>query len=99
MNVKNSFTLSDRYLRYAERMVEDGQFPSVEKVIEAGIDSLMQADPAPAGESDPLLAMKDEIRRRMETPREEFLPWDGDEMAARVRNRLAEKFKVNGTDL
>lgn len=88
MNVKNSFTLSDRYLRYAERMVEDGQFPSVEKVIEAGIDSLMQADPAPGGESDPLLAMKDEIRRRMETPREEFLPWDGEAMAERIKAKL-----------
>ncbi|MDR6815605.1 antitoxin ParD1/3/4 [Neorhizobium sp. 2083] len=94
MNVKNSFTLSDRYLRYAERMVEDGQFPSVEKVIEAGIDSLMQADPAPTGESDPLLAMKDEIRRRMETPREEFIPMDQDNLFDRVRARIDAKYKA-----
>lgn len=81
-------TLSDRYLHYAERMVEDGQFPSVEKVIEAGIDSLMRADEVPAGPNDPLLAMKDGIRRRMDTPRDQFIRWDGEAMAARVKAKL-----------
>lgn len=81
-------TLSDRYLHYAERMVEDGQFPSVEKVIEAGIDSLMQTGEVPADPNDPLLAMKDGIRRRMDTPRDQFIPWDGEAMAARVKAKL-----------
>ncbi len=67
MNVKNTVTLSERYLRHVERMVEDGQFPSIEKVIEAGIDSLMREDTAPAGPNDPLAGMADEIRRRMQT--------------------------------
>ena len=96
MNVKNTVTLSDRYLRYAERLVEDGQFPSIEKVIEAGIDSLMNDDPVPAGANDPLAGMGDEIRRRLATPRDQFIPWDGAAMAERVKARLDEKYKNRG---
>ena len=48
MNVKNSFTLSERALRLAEKLVEDGQFPSVEKVLEAGIDSLLRDEESSA---------------------------------------------------
>ena len=96
MNVKNTVTLSDRYLQYAERLVEDGQFPSVEKVIEAGIDSLIQADPVPAGPYDPLAGMTDEIRRRLQTPRDQFVPWDGEAMAQRVKERLDDKYKKRG---
>lgn len=55
---------------------------------EAGIDSLMRADEVPAGPNDPLLAMKDGIRRRMDTPRDQFIPWDGEAMAARVKAKL-----------
>ncbi len=94
MNVKNTVTLSDRYLHYAERLVEDGQFPSIEKVIEAGIDSLMHADPVPAGPNDPLASMADEIRRRLATPRDQFIPMDTDNMFDRVRARLDEKYKA-----
>ncbi|CAN7187614.1 hypothetical protein [Neorhizobium tomejilense] len=98
MNVKNSFTLSERSLRLAEKLVEDGQFPSVEKVLEAGIESLLRDEESSAHE-DPLIGMKDEIRRRAKLPRDQWLPWDGDEMAARVREQLAEKRRINGTDL
>ncbi|WP_037087723.1 hypothetical protein [Neorhizobium vignae] len=97
MNVKNSFTLSERSLRLAEKLVEDGQFPSVEKVLEAGIDSLLREEESSAHD-DPLIGMKDEIRRRAE-PRDQWLPWDRDEMANRVRERLAEKHEFNGTGL
>lgn len=96
MNVKNNVTLSDRYIRYAERLVEDGQFPSIEKVVEAGIDSLMRDDPVPAGPNDPLAGMADEIRRRMATPQEQFIPWDGEAMAERIKAKLDEKYKKSG---
>ncbi|CDZ28810.1 hypothetical protein [Neorhizobium galegae] len=92
MNVKNSFTLSERSLRLAEKLVEDGQFPSVEKVLEAGIDSLLR-DEESSAHDDPLIGMKDEIRRRAELPRDQWLPWDGDEMANRIKARLDEKYK------
>ncbi|MBW6420934.1 hypothetical protein KX729_05720 [Rhizobium sp. XQZ8] len=94
MNIKNTVTLSDRYLRQAERLVENGQFPSIEKVIEAGIDSLMNDDPVPAGPNDPLAGMADEIRRRLATPRDQFIPMDADNMFDRVRARLDEKYKA-----
>jgi hypothetical protein len=96
MNVKNTVTLSERYLRHAERMVEDGQFPSIEKVVEAGIDSLMREDTAPAGPNDPLAGMADEIRRRMQTPRDQFIPWDGEAMADRIKAKLDEKYRNRG---
>jgi antitoxin ParD1/3/4 len=73
MNVKKSFTLSERSLQLAEKLVEDGQFPSVEKVLEAGIDRLMWSS-EPVGDDDPVAAMGDEIRRRMELPRDQWLP-------------------------
>nr|CAD6422992.1 hypothetical protein REQ54_02437 [Rhizobium sp. Q54] len=94
MNVKNTVTLSERYLRHAERMVEDGQFPSIEKVVEAGIDSLMREDTAPAGPNDPLAGMADEIRRRMQTPRDQFIPMEKDNLFDRVRARLEERYKA-----
>jgi antitoxin ParD1/3/4 len=73
MNVKNSFTLSERSLRLAEKLVEDGQFPSVERVLEAGIDSLLRNEESSA-HGDPLIGMRDEIHRRMELPRAQWLP-------------------------
>jgi antitoxin ParD1/3/4 len=92
MNVKNSFTLSERSLRLAEKLVEDGQFPSIEKVLEAGIDSLLREEES-STHGDPLLGMKDEIRRRADLPRDQWLPWDRDEMANRIKARLDEKYK------
>ncbi len=93
MNVKNSFTLSERSLRLAEKLVEDGQFPSVEKVLEAGIDSLLRDEESSAHE-DPLIGMKDEIRRRAELPRDQWISMDKDNMFDRVRARLDEKYKA-----
>ncbi|MBW9089171.1 hypothetical protein JNB91_15135 [Rhizobium wenxiniae] len=93
MNIKNTVTLSERYMRYAEQMVEDGQFPSVEKVVEAGLEELMRADELTPEQSASFAAMGDEIRRRMTTQPEEFLPWDGKAMAERVKTKLDEKYK------
>lgn len=93
MNIKNTVTLSDRYLRYAEQLVEVGQFPSVEKVVEAGLDELMRADELTPEQNDTVTAMADKIRRRAQTPRDQFIPWDGDAMAERVKAKLDEKYK------
>jgi antitoxin ParD1/3/4 len=40
--------------------------------------------------------MGDEIRRRLATPRDQFIPWDGEAMAERVKARLDEKYKNRG---
>jgi antitoxin ParD1/3/4 len=92
MNVKNSFTLSERALRLAEKLVEDGQFPSVEKVLETGIDSLLRDEESSAHE-DPLIGMKDEIRRRAELPRDQWVSMDKDNLFDRVRARVDAKYQ------
>lgn len=94
MNVKNTITLSDRYMRYAERMVEDGQFPSIEKVVEAGIDELMRADELTPEQHDAVTRMGEEIRRRLETPRDQWISMDEDNLFDRVKARLEERRKA-----
>jgi antitoxin ParD1/3/4 len=94
MNVKNTITLSDRYMRYAEQLVEAGQFPSIEKVVEAGLDELMRADELTPEQNDLVSAMADEIRRRIDTPRDQFIPWDGESIATRVKAKLDERYKA-----
>lgn len=93
MNVKNTITLSDRYMRYAERMVEDGQFPSIEKVVEAGIDELMRAEELTPEQDDLVTHMGDEIRRRLADPAEKFSLWEGEKVAERVKARLDAKYR------
>lgn len=88
MNVKTTVTLSDEDLRFAEELVEAGRFPSVSDVIGEGLARLRLEE---SGEDDPVAGMADEIRRRMELPRNQFLPWDGEVIAKRVKERLAQK--------
>lgn len=96
MTIKNTITLSDRYMRYAEQQVEDGQFPSVEKVVEAGLDELMRAEYELTPEQlDSVMAMADVIRERMDTPRDQFIHWDGDSMAERIKAELDAKYGEN----
>jgi len=96
MNIKNTITLSDPYLRRAERLVQDGQFPSIEKVVEAGIDELLRADQLTTEQNDSVTRMGDEIRRRMELPRDQWIPWDGEAMAKEIKARLDEMHKNRG---
>jgi len=88
MNIKTTVTLSDEDLRFAEELVEAGRFPSVSDVIGEGLARLRLEE---SGEDDPVAGMADEIRRRMELPRDQFLPWDGEVIAKRVKERLAQK--------
>ncbi|RWX77166.1 hypothetical protein EPK99_16085 [Neorhizobium lilium] len=93
MNIKNTITLSDPYLRRAERLVEDGQFPSVEKVVEAGIDELLRADHLTPEQNDSVTRMGDEIRRRMELPKDQWIPMDNDTMFAELKERIYRKIE------
>ncbi|MGE7371298.1 hypothetical protein ACQKKX_19860 [Neorhizobium sp. NPDC001467] len=96
MNAKNTITLSERYMRYAEQQVEDGQFPSVEKVVEAGLDELMRAgDGMPREHHDAVTAMADEINRRLDGPEDQWIPWDGHSMAERIKAKLDAKYGEN----
>jgi antitoxin ParD1/3/4 len=85
MNVKTTVTLSDEDLRFAEELVEAGRFPSVSDVIGEGLARLRLEE---NGEDDPVAGMADEIRRRMELPRDQFINMEDDDLFERVRKRL-----------
>jgi len=85
MNVKTTVTLSDEDLRFAEELVEAGRFPSVSDVIGEGLARLRLEE---SGEDDPIAGMADEIRRRMELPRDQFINMEDDDLFERVRKRL-----------
>jgi antitoxin ParD1/3/4 len=84
MNVKTTVTLSDEDLRFAEELVEAGRFPSVSDVIGEGLSRLRLEK----SDSDPVAGMADEIRRRMELPRDQFINMEDDDLFERVRKRL-----------
>ncbi len=88
MNIKTTVTLSERNLRYAEKMVEEGAFLSVSDVIEAGIEQMMLSTQSP---DDAVAAMADEIRRRMELPRDQWIPLQDDTMFEEMRALIREK--------
>lgn len=88
MNVKTTVTLSDEDLRFAEELVEAGRFPSVSDVIGEGLARLRLEE---SGEDDPVAGMADEIRRRMELPRDQWIKMEDDDLFERVRKRLASR--------
>ncbi len=90
MNIKTTVTLSERNLRYAEKMVEEGAYPSVSDVIEASIEQMMLNAQSP---DDPLAGMADEIRRRMELPRDQWISMRDDDVFENVRARISARSK------
>lgn len=73
MNVKISIELPERQLEFAERKVREGAYTSVSEVVAEGLRDLMLADQGLRVDEDSLLAMQDEIRRRMELPDDQWL--------------------------
>lgn len=88
MTIKTTIALSEDHLRYAEKLVENGQYPSVSSVIEAGLEQMMAA----ASEQDPVSALADEINRRMELPRDQWISMDDDNVFDDVKRRLKERY-------
>ncbi|WP_245507091.1 hypothetical protein [Rhizobium sp. PP-CC-3G-465] len=84
MNVKKTVTLPDHVLHYAERLVEEGRYPSIDSVLAASLEDMMQSH-----ENDPLTGMADELHRRMALPRDQWIAMDEDDLFDRVRERLA----------
>ena len=87
MNVKTTVTLPDHVLHYAERLVEEGRYPSLDSVLVASIEDMMRSHDSVA--DDPLAGMADELRRRMALPRDQWIAMDEDDLFDRVRERLA----------
>lgn len=92
MNVKTEITLSEHHLRLAEKMVEEGVFSSISSLVEAAIEQIDQTTHRDSTTDDVVSGMADEIRRRMELPEDQWLPWDGKETASRVKDKLRQKY-------
>ncbi len=70
MTVKSAVSFIDEHHAFARAAVKRGEFASVSAVVAAGIQRLREED---AERSVVLEAMAEEIRRRAETPDEEFV--------------------------
>jgi antitoxin ParD1/3/4 len=88
MTVKIAIELDDTHHKFAEKMVADGIYPSVSSVIQAGIEQMMQNDAVPA---EPLAGMADEIRWRMELPKDQWIPLEGDTLFDDIRALIRAK--------
>ncbi|CAN7506630.1 hypothetical protein LJR235_003450 [Pararhizobium sp. LjRoot235] len=88
MTVKISIELDESHREFAEKMVKDGVYPSISSVVQAGIEQMMLNDEVPA---DALAGMADEIRRRMELPKDQWIPLEGDRMFEEVRALIRQK--------
>lgn len=87
MNVKTTVSLPDHVLHYAERLVKEGRYPSLDSVLVASIEDMMRSHENVA--DDPLTGMADELHRRMALPRDQWIAMDEDDLFDRVRERLA----------
>jgi antitoxin ParD1/3/4 len=76
MNVKISIELTDNQAEFVERLVRDGSYGSVSEIMQEHVRDLMLADNDKGDESDPVWAMRHEIRRRMETPDDQWIVMD-----------------------
>jgi antitoxin ParD1/3/4 len=88
MTVKIHIELDDTHREFAEKMVADGIYPSVSSVIQAGIEHMMHNHAVTA---DPLAGMADEINRRMELPKDQWIPLEGDTMFDDIRALIRAK--------
>lgn len=88
MNVKTTISLPEDLMRYAEKMVEDGQFPSVDTVLAASLENMMIREDQ-AAVDEVLHVSAEELRRRLDTPIEETIAMDEDDLFDRVRARVA----------
>jgi len=84
MTVKSAVSFIDEHHAFAKSAVKRGEFASVSAVVAAGIQRLRDED---AEHTAMLEAMAEEIRRRAETPDEEFVehvPGDFEKILDRV---------------
>lgn len=72
MNVKISIELPENQIAFAERKVREGGYGSVSEVIAESMRDTMLSE-NDRTEVDPLLGWKDEIRRRLELPDDQWL--------------------------
>ena len=85
MTVKTTISFTDRHHEFAHNKVKEGVFASVSSLVAASIEQLIQDE---AEREAALEGLKETIKRRMETPREEWIEMNkADELFSNVRAR------------
>lgn len=76
MTVKTTLSFTDRHHEFMIKQVEEGIYATQSSLVADAIETLIRQD---AAREVALQAMSDEIRHRLETPREEYIEWDPDD--------------------
>ena len=101
MNVKVSIELPERHLEFAERMVREGGYGSLSALFEEHLRDMMLAEhdrTLSQEQLDSVMSMKDEIRRRMELPDDQWITMDeNDTMFEDLRANLRRKYGSSDT--
>lgn len=84
MTVKTTLSFTDRHHRFLTEKVGAGVFASQSALVAAAIEQMIQDEEE---REVALGAFADEIRSRLQMPRDAFV--DGDEVFAKARVRLA----------
>lgn len=86
MTIKTSISFTDRHHEFANKKANEGVFASVSSVVAAGIEMVMQDEEE---REIALRAMSDTIKRRMKTPRKEWIEMnEQDELFIKAKERL-----------
>jgi antitoxin ParD1/3/4 len=90
MTITISIELSQAEMRQAEEQMRVHGFASLSDYVEFLIRDR-------AAEADPLIGMKDEIRRRMELPDDQWIRMDeNDDLFERIRSRMKARYGEPG---
>ena len=86
MTIKTTISFTDRHHQYAHKKMEEGTYASVSSLVAAGIEQMMQDEVA---RDAALEAMKEAIKKRMETPRDEWIEMDAsDQLFSRIKEQI-----------
>lgn len=91
MNIRTTLSFTERHHRFLQRKVGEGVFASASAAVASAIETMMEDE---AAREAALGAMADEIRARIATPAEEYLPMEG--VLEETRGRLARPRRARG---
>ena len=84
MTIETTIALDEDQHAFLIKKVEEGSYATLDAAIAAAIEEMRLA----AAPLDPALIV--EVKRRLETPEADFLPWDGKALMDEVRGSLLE---------
>jgi Arc/MetJ-type ribon-helix-helix transcriptional regulator len=96
MNVKISIELPENQLEFAERKVRQGSYTSVSEVIAESMRDTILAESENGDKTDPVWETRHEIRRRLETPDDQWITMDEndtvfEDLEARLKAKFAQR--------